>query len=88
MPLVIPFKARRHHPLTEEQQASNRVVARYRIVVEHTIAQRKRFTVPRQVFRGRPRRHRTAHSQVLRVVARLVNRRIRAGPLKTYAPAA
>lgn len=88
VPLVIPFKARRNHPLTEEQKAYNRLVARYRIVVEHTMAQRNRFTVLRQVFRGWSQRHQTAHSRVVRVVARLVNRRLRACPLKTYAPAA
>jgi hypothetical protein len=88
VPLIIPFKARRNHPLTEEQKAFNRVVARYRIVVEHALAQLDRFTVLRQVFRGRCWRHSAAHSQVVRVVARLVNRRIGVCPLKTYAPAA
>jgi DDE superfamily endonuclease len=88
VPIVIPFKARRKHPLTEEQKAYNRVVARYRIVVEHTLAQVNRFTVLRQVFRGRHPQHTTAHSQVVRVVARLVNRRLRTCPLKTYVPAA
>jgi hypothetical protein len=52
------------------------------------MAQLNRFTVLRQVFRGRQPGPGTAHSQVVRVVARLVNRRIRACPLKTYAPAA
>ena len=86
--LVIPFKASKNHPLTEEQRAYNRVVARYRIVVEHALAQLSRFTVLRQVFRGRHGRHRVAHSQVVRVVAGLVNRRTRACPLKAYTPAA
>jgi DDE superfamily endonuclease len=86
--VVMPFKARRNRPLTEEQKAFNRVVARDRIVVEHGMAQWDRFTVLRQVFRGRSWRHRTAHSQVVRVVARLVNRRIEVCPLKTYASAA
>jgi hypothetical protein len=81
-PLVIPFKASRNHPLTEEQKAYNREVARYRIVVEHTMAQLNRFTVLRQVFRGQQRGR---HGQVVRVVARLVNRRLRVKPLKTYA---
>jgi DDE superfamily endonuclease len=88
VPIIIPFKARRNHPLTEEQKAYNRVVARYRIVVEHTMAQLNRFTVLQQVFRGRHRRHGQAHSQVVRVVATLVNRRVRLCPLKTYVPAA
>jgi DDE superfamily endonuclease len=82
VPVVIPFKAARNHPLTEEQKAYNREVARYRIVVEHTMAQLNRFTVLRQVFRGQQR---VRHGQVVRVVARLVNRRLRVKPLKTYA---
>ena len=82
------FKARRNRPLTEEQKAFNKVVAGYRIVVEHALAQLNRFTVLRQVFRGRHQNHQKAHSQVVRVVARLVNRRTRVCPLKKYVPAA
>ena len=67
VPVVIPYKAARGRPLTDEQEAHNRVVAGYRIVVEHAIAQMNRFT---------------------RVVARLVNRRVRVCPLKAYAKAA
>jgi hypothetical protein len=82
VPVVIPFKASRGHPLTAEQEAFNRAVARCRIVVEHTMAQLNRFTLLRQVFRGQQRGR---HSQVIRVVAKLVNRRLRVKPLKTYA---
>jgi DDE superfamily endonuclease len=82
VPVVIPFKASRGHPLTAAQEAYNREVARCRIVVEHTMAQLNRFTVLRQVFRGQQRGR---HSQVMRVVAKLVNRRLRVKPLKTYA---
>jgi hypothetical protein len=82
VPIVIPFKASRNHPLSEEQRAFNREVARYRIVVEHTMAQLDRFTVLRQVFRGQQR---DRHSGVFRVVAKLVNRRLVVKPLKTYA---
>jgi IS5 family transposase len=82
VPVIIPFKASRGHPLTEEQEAYNRGVARCRIVVEHTMAQLNRFTVLRQVFRGQQRGR---HGQVIRVVAKLVNRRLRVKPLKTYA---
>lgn len=88
VPILIPFKARRNRPLTAAEKASNKVVAGYRIVVEHALAQMNRFTVLRQVFRGRHQRHKKAHSQVVRVVARLVNRRTRVCPLKKYAPAA
>jgi DDE superfamily endonuclease len=82
VPVVIPFKASRGHPLTTEQEAFNGVVARSRIVVEHTMAQLNRFTVLRQVFRGQKRER---HSQVIRVVAQVVNRRLQVKPLKTYA---
>ena len=82
VPVVIPFKASRNHPLTEEQKEYNRGVARCRIVVEHTMAQLNRYTVLRQVFRAQQRGR---HSLMVRVVAKLVNRRLRVKPLKTYA---
>jgi DDE superfamily endonuclease len=82
VPVIIPLKASRGRPLTDEQKAFNREVARCRIVVEHTMAQLNRFTVLRQVFRGQQR---TRHGQVARVVAKLVNRRLQVKPLKTYA---
>jgi DDE superfamily endonuclease len=82
VPIVIPSRASRGHPLDEDQKESNRLVARCRIVVEHTIAQLNRFTALRQVFRGRARER---HSGVVRVVAKLVNRRLEITPLKTYA---
>jgi len=88
IPIILPFKARRNRPLTEEEKAHNKVVAGYRIVVEHAMAQLNRFTVLRQVYRGWHTRHAKAHSQVVRVVARLVNRRTKVCPLKTYAVAA
>ena len=81
--LVLPYKARRNHPLTEAQKAFNRLLSRYRIVVEHTNALLNKFQVLVQVFRHR----RAWHSQIIRVVAGLVNRRIQAKPLKTYAVA-
>jgi hypothetical protein len=78
--LYLPFKARRNHPLTDEQKAYNRILSKYRIVVEHTNAQLNRFAVLAQVWRN----ERSAHSRVVRVVAGLVNRAIHACPLKTY----
>jgi hypothetical protein len=84
VPLVTPRPARRNHPLTEHQKVANRFIARYRIVVEHAIAQLNRYTVLRQVYRG----PRPGHTRVVRVVAALVNRRTRIVPLKIYAVAA
>jgi hypothetical protein len=88
VPVVLPAKAQRNWPLPESYQARNRVVNRYRIVVEHALAQLNRYRVLQQVFRGRYTRHELAHGQVVRVVARLVNRRTRVCPLKTYAKVA
>jgi hypothetical protein len=82
LPLILPAKATRGHPLTEEQKALNRVIARYRIVVEHVMAQLNRFQVLRQVFRSLIPRH----DRVIRIVAMLVNRRMDVQPLKVYAP--
>jgi hypothetical protein len=82
--LVLPKKDRKKNPCTEADKARNRLIARYRVVVEHTIGQLNRFTVLRQVYRG----SRLRHGQVSRAVAVLVNRRTRVKPLKVYAPAA
>jgi DDE superfamily endonuclease/Helix-turn-helix of DDE superfamily endonuclease len=84
VPIVMPKKDRKARPLTEEQKAENRRISRYRVVVEHTMAQLNRFTVLRQVYRG----SRLRHGQVGRAVAVLVNRRIRVKPLKVYQSAA
>lgn len=78
--LYQPYKARRNHPLTAEQKAYNRHLARYRIVVEHTNAQLNQFQVLAQVYRHT----RAGHSRVFRAVAYLVDRRIRERPLKSY----
>jgi hypothetical protein len=81
VPLVVPTKATRGHPLTEEQVAANRVISGCRVVIEHVMAQRNRFPVLRQVFRSALVRH----TGVIRVVAALVDRRIAAVPLRTFA---
>ena len=78
--LYIPFKASRNHPLTEEQKASNRLLAKYRIVVEHTNAQLNQFPVLAQVYRHA----RESHPRTVRVVSLLINQRIRQRPLKSY----
>jgi hypothetical protein len=82
VPLVLPYKKPPGGELSEGQRGHNREVARHRIVVEHTMAQLNRFTVLRQVFRGKQRGR---HGGVTRVVAKLVNRRLAVKPLKTYA---
>lgn len=82
--VVIPTRASRNHPLTDDQKMANRMINRERVVVEHVMAQLNRFQVLRQTFRGRLGRH----TRVFRVVALVVDRRIAATPLKTYPTAA
>lgn len=82
-PLYLPHKARRNHPLTEEQKAYNAHLSRYRIVVEHSLAQMNQFQSLAQVFRHGHGRH----PQAVRIVAGLVNRRLGRRPLKAYVPA-
>jgi hypothetical protein len=79
-PLVLPTRATRGHPLTEEPKAANRVISGYRVVIEHVMAQLNRFQVLKQVFRSEFGRH----TRVIRVVAAWVDRRIATVPLKTY----
>jgi hypothetical protein len=79
VPLVVPTKATRGHPLTEEQKAANREISGCRVVIEHVMAQLNRFQVLKQVFRSVFGRH----TRVIRVVAALVDRRVAAVPLKT-----
>ena len=81
--LYLPFKARRNHPLTEEQKAYNQFLAKYRIVVEHTMAQLNKFQILAQKFRHKL----SKHSVLFRIVCGLVNRRILLRPLKQYSPA-
>jgi IS5 family transposase len=82
--VVIPVRATRNLPLTDDQKASNRVINRHRVVVEHVMAQLSRFQALRQTFRGVLGRH----TRAFRVVALLVDRRSADTPLKTYPTAA
>jgi IS5 family transposase len=81
VPLVVPAKATRSHPLSEDQKSANRVISGCRVVIEHVMAQLSRFQVLKQVFRSAFGRH----TRAIRVVAALVDRRIAAVPLKTFA---
>ena len=82
--VVIPVRASKNHPLTDDQKASNRVINGCRVVGEHVMAQLSRFQVLRQTFRSVFGRH----ARVFRVVALLVDRRSAVNPLETYPGAA
>ena len=68
--VVLPHKAKKGVPLTDEQKAHNRRVSSCRVVVENLLAPLKVFQVLRQTFRSVFGRH----AQVFRVAALLVDR--------------
>ena len=50
---VIPFKASKKHPLTEEQKAFNTELARLRVVIEHINRELKIFRICKETYRGK-----------------------------------
>ena len=51
-----PKKKSKHHPLTKEQEAANRELARQRIFVEHVIRKVKIFRILSERYRNRRKR--------------------------------
>lgn len=50
---VMPDKAKKNHPLTEEQKQNNRIISSIRVVSEHTMAGYKRFKAASDIYRNR-----------------------------------
>jgi transposase len=53
----IPYKKSKNHPLTPEEKAFNRQLARERIVIEHINREIKVFKIMAERYRNRRRRH-------------------------------
>jgi hypothetical protein len=53
----IPYKKSKNHPLTDEEKAFNRRLARERIVIEHINREIKVFKIMAERYRNRRRRH-------------------------------
>ena len=51
-----PAKKSKHHPLTQEQKASNRALSRIRIRVENVICRLKTFRILSERYRNRRKR--------------------------------
>lgn len=51
--LMMPAKARKKQPLTDDQKQNNRVISGLRIVVEHAIGGMKRFKTASDIYRNR-----------------------------------
>lgn len=75
---VLPTKKPKGAELSAAQKERNRQISRVRVVVENTIAQIKTFAVIKAVYRH----SREGYNTIFRIVAVLVNRRIRQRPLR------
>ncbi len=69
---ALPFKRKRNQDLSPEEKEYNRIHAKERIVIEHTICRLKKYRIMSDVFRNRLRKH----NKVSDIVAGLVNYRI------------
>lgn len=52
---AIPMKASKHHPLTADERAYNRALARLRIAIEHVNRRCKIFRIVKETYRGKHR---------------------------------
>jgi hypothetical protein len=53
----VPYKKSKHHPLSKEEKAFNRQLARERVRIEHINRQIKTFKIMSERYRNRRRRH-------------------------------
>ena len=74
--VITSFKARRNHPLTEEQKLLNQEFSRLRIIVENTIAQLKHFKVLAHQFRHAVELYDTAFRAVVAIVNPRIKQRV------------
>ena len=70
--VFVPHKARRNHPLTEDEKLANRELSSERIVVENTLSELKHFKVLAYTFRHAV----DIYDDVVRSVVAIVNPRI------------
>jgi DDE superfamily endonuclease/Helix-turn-helix of DDE superfamily endonuclease len=65
----IPYKKSKHHPLTRDEKDYNHGLSRFRVRVEHKIAQIKRF----RILSDRFRYPRSSHAAKFAITAGIVN---------------
>jgi hypothetical protein len=53
---LIPFKASKNHPLTDDEKAFNTALSKYRIAIEHVNREIKIFRVCKETYRGKGER--------------------------------
>ena len=69
---ALPYKKKRNQDLSQEEVEYNRIHAKKRIVVEHTICQFKKYRIMSDIFRNKLRKY----NRISDIVAGLVNYRI------------
>jgi len=69
---LIPFKASKNHPLTDEQKELNTILSKYRIAIEHVNRDIKIFRICKETYRGKGARGLIR----VKLVASLYNHRI------------
>jgi len=69
---IIPFKASKKNPLTEEQKAFNKTLSKYRVAVEHINREIKIFRICKETYRGKGERGLIR----VKLVASLFNHRV------------
>lgn len=74
--VITSFKARRNHPLTQEQKLLNQEFSRLRIIIENIICQLKHFLVLAYQFRHALGRYDDAFRAVVAIVNPRINRRL------------
>lgn len=68
---ILPFKASKNNPLTDEQKAFNTKFAKCRIVIEHINREIKIFRICKETYRGKGKRGLLR----VKIVASLYNQR-------------
>ena len=53
---LIPYKATKKNPLTDEQKAFNKILSSHRVVIEHINRELKIFRICRETYRGKGER--------------------------------
>lgn len=66
---LIPHKATKNNPLTDEQKAFNTILAKLRVKVEHVIREIKIFRICKDTYRGKGERG----LQRFKIIASLCN---------------
>jgi len=69
---IVPFKACKLHPLTDEQKAGNTILSKYRVAIEHVNREIKIFRICKETYRGKGQRGLIR----VKLIASLYNHRI------------